>query len=508
MKKLNLWALPLLCLCLFGCKEKGLTEQEATQMLSVKSTQNVLSNPDFAVGVDLSSVPKDVAKGAVYYDRNGVATECHQLFRNLGANAIRIRVWVNHVKGYSSKESVVAQAILAKSLGYKIMIDFHYSDTWADAGPTPHQTKPAAWASFTLAQLKDAVYNHTYDVMDSLKDNGIYPEWVQVGNETNNGMLWDTGKASLSMSNYAALTNKGYDAVKAVSPNTKVIVHVAGGDNLGGLQFIYGGLNTTGGKYDIIGVSLYPSSSSTWQTTNNQCFSNLKSLAATYNKEVMVVEIGMNWQDSVRCRAYVADIINKMRHIPNGKGLGVFYWAPESYFPVTEYKNGMMNLSGRPTIATEAFQDSVNMNYILNPDFDENGATHNPTSWLCTNGTANTNGSYTQMGGHNGTYKLSHWKNVNYHVKTYQVASNIPNGNYTLKAWVSSSGGQDTCQLIAKEYGAAGVQKVYNITATSSWKQIHIPNIQVTNNSCKVVFYSKAPANKWLNMDGVQLLKQ
>ena len=251
MNKFRIWALPLVCLCLFGCRKPDVTENQTSALASMKesSTLNTLAGDDFAVGVDLSSVPKDVAKGAIYYDRNGVATECHQLFKDLGANSVRIRVWVNHTKGYSNKEMVVAQSILAKSLGYKIMIDFHYSDTWADPG---HQTKPVAWASYTLTQLKDAVYNHTYDVMDSLKDNGIYPEWVQVGNETNNGMLWDSGKASLSMSNYAGLTNKGYDAVKAVSPSTKVIVHVAGGNNMGGLQFIFGGLNTTGGKYDVI----------------------------------------------------------------------------------------------------------------------------------------------------------------------------------------------------------------------------------------------------------------
>ncbi len=514
MRKYSFLAMVILCPFAFACKkaassdanERNADRLKVEKMLSSSvSTLNNSLDPDFAVGVDLSSVAKDVAKGAVYYDQAGTQTECNLLFKNLGANAVRLRVWVNHTLGYSNQASVVSQAIIAHNLGMRIMIDFHYSDTWADPG---HQIKPTAWNAFTLAQLKDAVYNHTYSVMDSLKDNGIYPDWVQVGNETNNGMLWDTGKASASMANYAALVNKGYDAVKAVSPNSKVIIHVAGGDNYGSLQFIYDGLTGNGGKFDVMGLSLYPSSSNTWQAANNQCFVNMKRLVNTYNKDVMVCEIGLNWQDSVKCRAYVADIINKTRHVPNGRGLGVFYWAPESYSPVTTYPKGMMNAQGRPSISTEAFRDSVNMNYILNPDFDEQGPTHNPVSWYCTNGTANTNGAYTETSAYNGNYRLSHWKSTAYTVKSYQVASGIPNGNYTLRAYVLSGGGQDTCQLIAKEYGAIGVQKTAGIPATSTWKRIQINNIAVTNNSCKVVLYSKANAGNWCSLDGVELLKQ
>ncbi|MES2456435.1 MAG: glycosyl hydrolase 53 family protein [Bacteroidota bacterium] len=512
MKNYKFPAVAALCLLAISCKkpvDPAATVRTVEDARSVMTAGSALINnfpdPDFAVGVDLSSVAKDVAKGAVYYDRNGTPTECNTLFKSLGANSVRLRVWVNHTKGYSNQASVVNEAIVAHSLGMKIMIDFHYSDTWADP---LNQSKPVAWAAYTLAQLKDAVYNHTYSVMDSLKDNGIYPEWVQVGNETDNGMLWDSGKASVSMSNYAALVNKGYDAVKAVSPSSKVVIHVSGGDNYGKSQFIFGGLQSNGGKYDVMGLSLYPSTAG-WQSANNQCFANMKTLVSTYNKDIMLSEIGLFWQDSVQTRAYVADIINKTRHIPNGRGLGVFYWAPESYAPWTGYNRGMMNPQGRPTLAVEAFRDSVNMNYVLNPDFEENGATHNPGSWYCTNGTANTNGAYTETGGYNGSYRLTHWKNVAYTVKSYQVASGIPNGNYTLRARVLSSGGQDTCQLIAKEYAGAGIQKTANIPAASSWKQIQIANIAVVNNSCKVVLYSKtAAAGKWCSLDGVQLLKQ
>ncbi|MDQ0964888.1 arabinogalactan endo-1,4-beta-galactosidase [Flavobacterium sp. W4I14] len=512
MRKYKFGVMALLCPAIFGCQKFNDTLNSVetgtfkTEKQALGSTESLTGGLDenFAVGVDLSSVAKDVAKGAVYYDRAGNPTECNALFKSLGANAVRIRVWVNHPLGYSNKSSVVSQAITAHNLGMKIMIDFHYSDTWADPG---NQSKPAAWTGYTLAQLKDAVYNHTYSVMDSLKAYGIYPEWVQVGNETNDGMLWDTGRASWNMPNYAALVNKGYDAVKTVSPQSKVVIHLAGGDNMNSLQWVYDGLVNNGGKFDVIGLSLYPSTNS-WQAANNACFANMKTMVNRYSKEVMVCEIGLNWQDSVKCRAYVADIINKTRHVPNGKGLGVFYWAPESYAPITTYAKGMMSASGRPSISTEAFRDSVNMNFVLNPDFDEEGATHNPVSWYCTNGTSASNGAYTESGGYNGTYRLTHWKNVNYTVKSFQVASNIPNGNYILRAWVKNSGGQDTCQLIAKEYGTAGLQKAVNLPVTSAWKQIQVNNIVVANNSCKVVLYSKAYANNWCNVDGVQLLKQ
>ena len=115
------------------------------------------------------------------------------------------------MESWSGKQDVINLAKRAANKGYRLMIDFHYSDSWADPG---QQTKPAAWANHSVNQLGQAVADHTTDVLNGLKAEGITPEWVQVGNETNNGMLWPEGQASTNMANYALFVERGYQAVK------------------------------------------------------------------------------------------------------------------------------------------------------------------------------------------------------------------------------------------------------------------------------------------------------
>ena len=164
-------------------------------------------------GADISWLTQMETAGKIFYNSSGTAQDCIQILKNLGMNSIRLRVWVNPAGGWNNTADVLAKATRAKNLGMKILIDFHYSDSWADPG---QQNKPAAWAAQDFATLQTSVYDHTFNVLTALKTNGITPDWVQVGNETNDGMLWPTGRASTNMANFAALVNKGYDAVKAV----------------------------------------------------------------------------------------------------------------------------------------------------------------------------------------------------------------------------------------------------------------------------------------------------
>ena len=118
-------------------------------------------------------------------------TDCIELLREQGMNAVRLRVWVNHATGWSNKEDMLYLAKRAAKAGQRIMIDIHYSDFFAD----PHQqTIPAAWQNYTYEQLLECVREHTLDVLYALKEEGIKPEWIQIGNETPNGMLWPIGK--------------------------------------------------------------------------------------------------------------------------------------------------------------------------------------------------------------------------------------------------------------------------------------------------------------------------
>ncbi len=188
------------------------------------STQ--IQNKTFVKGADISWLPQMEATGFKFYNNKNEQQDCFRILKDYGINTIRLRTWVNpsndKASGHCSKEETVAMAVRAKKWGMRTMIDFHYSDSWADPGK---QKKPAAWEGHNFSQLLRDVYNYTFDVMSSLKKSGVMPEWVQVGNETAGGMIYPEGSTN-NWSGLAQLINKGYEAIKAVSPATKVILHI------------------------------------------------------------------------------------------------------------------------------------------------------------------------------------------------------------------------------------------------------------------------------------------
>ena len=276
----------------------------------------------FAKGEDVGWLTEMEAAGRKFYNSAGIEQDLFLILKNLGMNTMRFRVWVNPSGGWNSKNDVVAKAVRAKNAGMRIMINFHYSDSWADPAK---QTKPATWAG-DINALKTSLAAHTTDVLNALKTAGVTPEWVQVGNETNDGMIWPEGKASTNMANYAGLVTAGYDAVKSVFPNAKVIVHVSNGYENSLFRWNIGGLVSNGAKFDVIGMSLYPSFvPGGWPVANPQCLANMNDMVSRYNKEVMVVEVGMPWDDAATCKAFLSDIIAKTKSVTGTKGLGVLY---------------------------------------------------------------------------------------------------------------------------------------------------------------------------------------
>lgn len=310
------------------------------------------SKTEFAKGADISWITEMEAAGLKFYNAAGAQQEGMALMKSLGMNTIRLRVWVNPSPAWNNTADVVAKALRAKALGLRIMIDFHYSDSWADPGK---QTKPAAWVSLDLAGLKTAMAAHTVEVLTALKNSGVEPEWVQVGNETNNGMLWPDGKASENMANFAQLFNAGADAVKSVFPKTKVIAHISNGYNNSLFRWMFDGLKANGAKYDVIGMSLYPSPTD-WATLNQQCLNNMNDMVARYGKEVMVVEVGMSWDSAAESGQFLSDLISKVKSVSGNKGLGVLYWEPQAYNGWKGYTLGAFDNSGKPTSALNAFK--------------------------------------------------------------------------------------------------------------------------------------------------------
>ncbi len=197
-------------------------------------------------------------------------------------NYARVKVWVNPADGYNDKAHVLALAKRVKARGMKLLIDFHYSDAWADPGK---QTKPAAWAGHGYEQLKKDVHDHTHDVLNALKAQGTTADMVQVGNEINGGMLWNEGTVS-NWSQLAGLLNSGYAAVKAVSPSTSVALHLAEGGDLDGTRWWFDQAVAHGVRFDVIGLSYY----GYWHGTLHDVQTTLDDTAARYGRPVYVAE--------------------------------------------------------------------------------------------------------------------------------------------------------------------------------------------------------------------------
>lgn len=348
----------------------------------------------FAKGADISWVTEMEHKGMKFSNAKGEATDCFQLMKDLGLNAIRLRVWVNPSEhgNWCNTADLVVKAKRAKKLDMDVMVDFHYSDWWADPG---QQHKPAAWKGLNLADLKKAVANHTADVLNALKAAGVTPKWVQVGNEIRPGMLWDED-ASLSgaaydikerdvkgsdstseevkyrknFANLAAFINAGYDAVKSVFADAIVIVHLDNGYDNGLYNWFFDELKENGGKWDMIGMSLYPywamleDEKYTPEKTITDCIANIKLVSTKYNCDVMIVETGMECADDKgnlateavlnEGKAQLTRIMKECQENTDGRCKGVFYWEPECR--PGQYRLGAFTADGRPTVIMDAFK--------------------------------------------------------------------------------------------------------------------------------------------------------
>ncbi len=310
----------------------------------------------FVRGADIGWLQQMEATGYKFYDSSGVQKDCLQILKDHGINTVRLRVWVNpsndKTNGHCSKKEVAGMALRAKNMGMRILIDFHYSDSWADPGK---QNKPAAWANHTFSQLLTDLYNHTFDVLDTLKSIGAKPDWAQIGNEITWGMLWPDGSTS-NWAQLAQLLNKGYDATKAVDSTIKVIIHLDQGNDNSRFRTFFDNAATYNVRYNVIGASYYPYWLGTDYTlTINDLGNNLNDIASRYGKEVMVVEVGGDYTKVQNTYDMLVAVLNKVKAVPNNKGLGVIYWEPEGEKSWSGYQLSCWGADGKPTAALNAF---------------------------------------------------------------------------------------------------------------------------------------------------------
>ncbi len=353
LKLYKSFALPILLVFLnfsSGCKAEPSPSEPVDPPVDTSS---------FAKGADISWLPQMEASGYTFYNDNGKAEDCFKILKDHGINSIRLRTFVNpsndKFSGHCSKEETVAMAVRAKQWGMRVMIDFHYSDTWADPA---HQAKPAAWVGLDFQTLQNTLYNYTYDVMTALKNAGVTPTWAQVGNEIPSGMLYPDGSTN-NWPQLAKLINKGYDAIKAVSPTTKVILHVDQGNNNGRFRWWFDAARANGAKYDIIGMSYYPywlDGSPDYTLSINDLGNNLVDMASRYGKEVMVVEVGGEDTKVQNTYNMLLAVQQKVKSVPNNKGLGVFYWEPQGARSWSKYALSCWGSNGQPTMALDAFK--------------------------------------------------------------------------------------------------------------------------------------------------------
>ncbi|HEY5592485.1 MAG TPA: arabinogalactan endo-1,4-beta-galactosidase [Paludibacter sp.] len=313
----------------------------------------------FAKGGDISWLPQMEAGGYKFYNDQGVEEDCFKILKDHGMNTIRLRTWVNpsddKASGHCSKDETVAMAVRAKNQGMRVMIDFHYSDTWADPGK---QVKPKAWEGLNFAQLQKALYDYTFDVMTALKTAGVSPEWVQVGNEIPSGMIYPEGSTN-NWPQLAQLINKGYDAIKAVSPKSKVILHVDQGNNNARFRWWFDAAKANGAKYDVIGLSYYPywlDGNPDYTLSITDLGNNLKDMASRYGKEVMVVEVGGEDTKVQNTYDMLIAVQKKVKEVPDNKGLGVIYWEPEGARSWSHYGLSVWGNDGKPNAALNAFK--------------------------------------------------------------------------------------------------------------------------------------------------------
>jgi len=251
---------------------------------------------DFIKGMDISSLLEEEACGARFFDE-GKEGDAIEILRSYGANSVRLRLWNDpytddkkpYGAGTNDLEKTIALARRAKAAGMSFLFDLHYSDFWADPGK---QTMPKAWRGMEIGELEKAVFDFTKESMKALKDAGVTPELAQVGNEITNGLCWPVGKKieddPVSYDNISRLISSGIRAVREVSPDSEIMIHLDnGGFNSMYVDWFDNYTSRNSEDFDIIGMSYYPF----WHGTMDELKFNMEDMNRRYGKDIVIAEV-------------------------------------------------------------------------------------------------------------------------------------------------------------------------------------------------------------------------
>lgn len=273
--------------------------------------------PTKMIGADISFLPQLESRGMKFFDE-GIEADAITILKNHGINYIRLRIFVNPEnelgyspdKGFCGLDSTLSMAKRVKAAGLNLLLDFHYSDTWADP---QKQFKPKAWENLAFDELTATLKEYTKMVLTKLNEQGTPPEMVQVGNEINHGIVWPEGHIA-NLDYLAALLKAGSEAVREVTPTAKIMMHLALGGQNEESVFWFDNMIARGVEFDIIGLSYYPR----WHCTLDDLDSNMRDLIQRYGKDVNVVEYS----------AYKKEIHDMVFSMPDNRGNGACIWEP------------------------------------------------------------------------------------------------------------------------------------------------------------------------------------
>lgn len=318
----------------------------------------------FVKGMDLSTLLELERCGAKYYD-NGEERDLLAIMKSYDVDTIRIRLWNDPWsetgESYGAGENDLKTSLeIAKRVtvaGFGVLLNFHYSDFWADPGK---QIKPKAWADYGVKELEQAVYDYTLESMQTFLDAGVNITMVQVGNELSNGLLWPEGKVP-NYDNIATFVNAGIRAVRKADAAIPVMIHLDNGGNNALYREWFDNFTKRGEDFEIIGLSYYPF----WHGSLQMLNDNMNDIAERYGKDLVIAEVSMGYtmedyknyeklSDEER-KGYATrpalvekieypmtkqgqydfmeDFLNRISHIKGGKGKGFFYWEP-AWIPV------------------------------------------------------------------------------------------------------------------------------------------------------------------------------
>jgi len=304
--------------------------------LFVVLTARAAAPAGYVIGADLSFLRQAEERGTVFKDQ-GEPKPGLQLFKDHGYNWIRLRLFHTPSRLPNDLDYTVASAKAARDLGYRFLLNYHYSDTWADPGK---QTLPKAWKGKTHDELVEAVFDYTHDTVVAFGEAGAFPDMVQIGNEITPGMLWPDGKLPQNWPNFADLVKAGIRGVKAgtgTNQPPRIMIHIDKGGNREATRWFFDKLHSFDVEYDVIGQSYYP----WWHGSLLDLRDNLNFMATTYDKDIMLVEVAYCWRrteyrnrpgpfpESPEGQRRFLDEINRLvLNTANQRGIGIMWWEP------------------------------------------------------------------------------------------------------------------------------------------------------------------------------------